>query len=167
MDQKKKIKLGSIIRPHGIKGEAEVYLYSGDRSILKPGMVVLGLEQNFEIEKIFLKPPKFRIKFKNIDDRTYWENAKLPIDFYFYRHDFPPLPKGEYYLFDFVGLKLLGDEKKPMGEIINADLIQGQTYFQLRLLNGEEMELPFISSFFPGFNIPEGWMNFILPEVVE
>jgi ribosomal 30S subunit maturation factor RimM len=162
----KLISLGAILRPHGLKGEVDVHLHSGQDTILIPGMEVTAPTQKLIVEAVHKKTAKIRLKFKDIDERGFWEKAGLPWEIKMDRKDFPNV-KDQYYLIDFEGLKLLDENKNEVGKILATDSHHGQPYFKVLLKNAKTYELPFVAAFFPAFNIKEGWVSWVEPEEIE
>ena len=120
----KKIPLGQILKPHGIKGELKILFYNEDSNWLKKNQIVF-LEDSqkvffeYKIERIFYSFRKNRIKFFDINTidqanqlRGYILNTL--------RSDFPGLSKNEYYLDDLVGYTMMDSSSKVYGIVTNV-----------------------------------------------
>lgn len=114
--------IGKITKTQGIRGELRVVPYSGDpESILQLSTIITkgpdGALEIHELAKaaqhgnktvISLKP------FDNIDQVQHLVGREI----YVRRGQLPELPEGEYYWFDLVGLSVVTDDGKPLGELV-------------------------------------------------
>ena len=107
----KKIPLGEILKPHGIKGELKILFYNEEsKSLQKDQKVFLESPQKniieYKIERIFYSFRKNRIKFfdiNTIDDADDLRGYIVNVD----RNDLPKINDSEYYLSDLVGYSLI------------------------------------------------------------
>lgn len=170
------IKLGSVSRPHGIKGEAELYLFNGKDSILKNGLKVFltpeseksGLNSQGEWREI--KSIRFGNKaivvFADIIDRTHLETL-LPFSISLPREAFPALPEGEHYLVDLIGLVCETAEGKRIGVLDSFADNGAQLLAMVKTDKGNSFELPYVKVFFPEVKISEKKIIIVPPEYTE
>jgi len=172
------IKIGFVTYPHGIRGDAELRLLNDnyDECVLDDGMIVTlmpgspksklpssGVE--CEIEKLRFGN-KVIMTLKGIKDRTHLESW-LPFDLYLDREDFPEAQDGEVYLVDLIGLDVVSPEGEKLG-VLESFSDNGMQYlFEVKLLSGELMTLPYVDSFFPEINTQAGTIVMIMPEYEE
>src|SRR5690606_2411111 len=125
-DKLKKIKMGFVAHPHGIKGEAELCLFNLEDSVLEEGMRVWLCPSNersqidpegeqWTIAKLRLGN-KVICQFEGVLDRTQLE-AMIPFDLYLERDQFPDTDEGEVYLVDLVDLPVFSPEGQELGKL--------------------------------------------------
>ena len=117
----KKIPLGEILKPHGIKGELKILFYNENSSSLKKDQTVFlknsqEVFYEYKIERIIYSFRKNRIKFFDINTideanqlRGYTLNAL--------RSDLPKLNNNEYYLNDLIGYSVKDNSDKIYGKV--------------------------------------------------
>ena len=120
----KKIPLGEILKPHGIKGELKILFYNEEsKSLQKDQKVFLESPQKniieYKIEKIFYSFRKNRIKFfdiNTIDEADDLRGYIVNVD----RSDLPKINDSEYYLSDLVGYCLIDKSNNNYGKVIEV-----------------------------------------------
>lgn len=115
-----KVAIGLISRARGIKGEIVVTPLTDDpRRLLKLKKAKFFLREEYCIFSI-QSSRRFKdtviIKLAGIDNP---EDAKKLVGCYLEieKDEVPPLPKGKYYIFDVVGLKVRTPEGENLGEV--------------------------------------------------
>lgn len=170
--------MGSATSPHGIKGEVELRLLNPDfdESVLHDGASLWLYPVN---EKSKLKPAgeqwkvaKLRLGNKaiclleGIKDRTHLETL-LPFEFYMERSDFPEADDGEFYLIDLIEAIVISEAGEKIG-VLESFSDNGEQYlFNIRLVNGEVLTLPYVESFFPEIDVENKKIIMISPEFTE
>ncbi len=120
----KKIPLGEILKPHGIKGELKILLYNEEsKSLQKNQKVFLESPQKniieYKIERIFYSFRKNRIKFfdiNTIDEADDLRGCIVNVD----RDDLPKINDSEYYLIDLVGYSLIDNSNTNYGKVVEV-----------------------------------------------
>lgn len=178
MDHKKDlVRLASVTRPHGIRGEVELNLLNSiEDSILDDGMMVWIMPTS---PKSKLKPEgeewtiaklRFGNKaiclFEGIIDRTHLETM-LPFDLYLPRDQFPEPEEDEVYLIDLIGLPVFSPEGEKLGELETFSDNGQQYLFDVRLVSGEKITLPYVDAFFPEIDMENKKIIMIMPEYTE
>ncbi len=169
------IKLGGCRRPHGIKGGFLFYLFSGQETILKRGMEVTLVPENFasvlprEGQKHVISNLVFGAKIiaylKEVSSRNQVE-ALIPFEILLPREDFPVLEESEFYLSDLLGLKVVDHRtKEEMGTVKGVSDNTVQTILEVR--GKINIDLPFVDSFFPAVDLELKFIEIIVPEVIE
>lgn len=170
------IKLGSVSRPHGIKGEAELFLFNAQDSILKNGMSVFlmpeseksGIAKNGEWREI--KSIRFGNKtiliLDGVIDRTHLETL-IPFSLSLPRESFPKLAEDEFYLVDLIGLDCVTADGKKIGVIESFSDNGAQLLAMVRTEKGNSFELPYVKVFFPEVKIAERKVVIVPPEYTE
>ena len=113
----RKILIGKIGKPHGIKGFVYFHYYGKEVSNLQlyDKLHVEDISA-FKLDKIQQKSDRLIIKLVGCDDRNLVENLRNK-DVYVNEDDLPPLDEGEYYLFQLEGLVVKNLEHKILGEV--------------------------------------------------
>ncbi len=143
------IEVGKVTKPHGLKGELKLLPFVSDLSILKSfrqGRLggEAGEEAPVEVESLRGSAGNLIIKFQKVDSREQagllaGRTLKIPAD------QFEPLPDGEYYWFEIVGLDVHDREGTHYGKI--EEIIEtGSNDVYVVRGNGKEVLLPMIES---------------------
>lgn len=120
------ILIGRISGTHGIRGQVRVVPFSGDSgSITRLRTLMLsapdGKYDSYEIAGAIEHKKRALVTLKGFDDI----NRVLPLvgrDVYIRRDQLQPLPEGEYYWCDLVGLDVVTEEGETLGEL--ADILE-------------------------------------------
>jgi 16S rRNA processing protein RimM len=171
------VKLASVTRPHGIKGEVELNLLNDiEDSVLDEEMKVWLVPSspksklNPKGEEWTILKLRFGNKaiclFEGIKDRTHLETL-LPFDLFLSRDQFPEPEENEVYLIDLVDLPVFSPEGKKLGKLESFSDNGQQYLFEVRLETGEKITLPYVETFFPEVDVEEGRIVMILPEYTE
>ena len=172
------IKLGFVAHPHGIKGEAELRLLNPnlDESVLDEGQK-LWLFPSSEKSKLNPKGEEWVIEklrfgnkvicqFEGIKDRTHLENL-IPFEFYLDREEFPETEEDEFYLVDLIDLPVFSPEGKELGTLESFSDNGMQYLFEVRLVDGSKITLPYVDTFFPEIDVENQKIIMIMPEYTE
>ena len=178
MDHKKDlVRLASVTRPHGIKGEVELNLLNSiEDSILDEEMKVWIVptspksKLNGDGEEWTIAKLRFGNKaiclFEGVKDRTHLETL-LPFDLYLPRDQFPEPDENEVYLIDLIGLPVFSPEGEKLGKLETFSDNGQQYLFDVRLENGEKITLPYVDAFFPEIDMENRKIIMIMPEYTE
>ncbi len=164
------ILLGSCRKAHGLKGEAEFHTPSGNDTHLDAGSLIVARmpgkpDQELVVENV-RRGNSVLIKFEGVPDRTALEKL-LPFEVWCDRDAFPDTEEGEVYVVDLIGLKAVDTDGKELGKLVDFYETPAQPVFIIRLIGGDQVELPFVANFFPGYDLDAGTITVVLPEVVE
>ncbi len=178
MDGKKDlVKLASVTRPHGIRGEVELNLLNSvEDSILDEEMKVWVMPLS-EKSKLNVKGEEWTIKklrfgnkaiclFDGIRDRTHLETF-LPFELYVTRDQFPEPDENEVYLIDLVEMPVYSLEGEKLGKLESFSDNGQQYLFDIRLDNGEKITLPYVDAFFPEIDTKNKRIVMVMPEYTE
>jgi 16S rRNA processing protein RimM len=171
------IKLASVTRPHGIKGEVELNLLNNiEDSILDDEMKVWLVPTSAksklktEGEEWTIQKLRFGNKaiclFEGIKDRTHLETL-LPFDLYVTREQFPEPDENEFYLVDLIDLPVFNEEGTKIGKLESFSDNGQQYLFDIRLDTGERITLPYVEAFFPEIDVKNKKIVMIAPEYTE
>jgi len=141
------LEVGRVVKAHGLKGELGVKLHWPQSTALD-GMlrIVLQKEQgpvSFEVTAIRPANDVFLVSLQSIADRTaaeHWRGARVLVE----RSKLPPLAKGEYYLADLVGTRVLTPDG-PLGVVVELALYPSVECIVIETPEGERFEQPLVS----------------------
>ena len=161
----KKVVIGKIAAPHGVRGEVRIVPLT-DFPERFENLKSVFLEDDSKLEVEFVKHNnKFIIiKFKNINSRNDIEtyNGKLLM---LNRSDIPPLPKGEYYNFDIIGLEVIDDKGINLGKI--SEILKTGSN-DVYVVDGEKQILiPALKKVVKEINVNDGFMKVELLEELD
>ncbi len=114
----RKIVLGVLGKPFGIKGFLYLNYYSGDLSTLNSfSYFFVGKDfKKLHIQEIKVHQDKCVILFQGIDNRNEAEilrNEEVSV----FKVDLPDLKSGEYYWYELEGLTVLNEDNKDLGKV--------------------------------------------------
>tara|TARA_B100000214_G_scaffold247587_1_gene181840 strand:- start:241 stop:759 length:519 start_codon:yes stop_codon:yes gene_type:complete len=113
----RKVLIGKLGKPHGVKGYLYFHYYGKDISTLSNyNTLFTDGSESFKLEKMFEKSNRLIIKFEESNNRNFAETLRDK-DIFILEDDLSPLEEGEYYLFELEGLKVLNLENKTLGVV--------------------------------------------------
>ena len=144
----RKVLIGKLGKPHGIKGYIYFHYYGKDLStLLNYEELIVEQEKSYKLEKTFEKSDRLIIKLEGCDDRNFAEqlrNKKV----YVHEENLPALKDGDYYLYQLEGLivrnlenKILGIVRGSLGTKSNEVLIVQSTH---ESIDDKERLLPYV-----------------------
>ncbi len=117
------LQVGVITTTHGIKGEVKVFPTTDDPerySYLKHVVLDTGKEKiNLEIERVKYFKQFVIVKFKGINDINDIEKYKGK-SLFVTRENAVELEEGEYFIADLIDLKVVTDEGKDFGTLVDV-----------------------------------------------
>lgn len=132
------IEVMKIINTHGVKGEMKALYYAESPQFFKKVKTLYDKKGNaYTLTGVREGKNSLLVTVEGIDDMTKAEGMKN-VELFAKREDFPPLPKGEYYLIDLVGLLAVTNEGEEIGEVI--DIIEKAAQ-NLLVIKKEEKEI--------------------------
>ena len=152
--------VGIVRRPHGVKGEMLMDVRTDFPERLKAGMTVFAGDQYQPVVLASRRPHAkgLLIRFRGV---------KTPEDAGLYRNtwvyvptaDRPPLPEGEYYHHQLLGLNVITDEGRELGTI--ADIVEtgANDVYVVRDADGNEILLPAIPPVILDVNLADRQMR--------
>lgn len=115
--QSRKILIGKLGKPHGIKGYIYFHYYGEEISNLKNYKdLYLEGSSSMELEKMFKKSDRLIIKLKECSDRNSAEELRDK-EVFVKENDLLALEQGEYYLYQLEGLIVKNLENKFLGNV--------------------------------------------------
>ena len=141
------LQVGVITSTHGVRGEIKVFPTTDDVKRfkrLKEVILDTGKEQmTLEIEGVKFFKQFAILKFKgfdNINDIEKYKGKSLFVT----RENAVKLRKDEYFIADLIGLKVLDEEEKEIGELKDVIETGANDVYVITMTDGRELLLPAI-----------------------
>lgn len=141
------LQAGSVIKPHGLKGEAKVFVTSDDPKkfeTLDSVTILRGNERrDVAIESVRYFKNVAIIKFKGIDSVE--EIRKYTgCDLVIPRSKGLPLEDGEYYIGDLIGCRVYKDTEELLGTLTDVFKTGANDVYEVTLSDGKTVLIPAI-----------------------
>lgn len=139
-----KIITGKILAAHGINGEVKVKpLTDNPRRFRRGNSLYLEKEETFALMTAVkeVKDDVLIVKFKGVDDRTHAEKLRgsfLQVD----AENVPPLPEGEYYHFQLLGMEVFEEDGSRLGTLVDFVDSGSNDVYKIDCENGDYLLLP-------------------------
>ena len=169
MGDKKRVLIGRIGSPHGVRGEVLIQSFAHDpRAIASYGPLESeDGKQRLEIKIVRETPKGLIVRIAGIGDRNGVEALKgqgLYVD----RSRLPAAAADEFYRADLVGLLAIDSKGHTVGTIIAVDNYGAGDILELRVDGRSETELiPFADAYVPSVDVAAGTITVVLPVSVE
>jgi len=168
--QDRRVAVGRIGRPKGLKGELFVDSYNSDSTLLgELSRVFVGKSaetaQPLGIERAVRHNARLVVTFTGVTDRNGAE-ALTHSEVFALRSEFPELPSGEHYCCDVIGLEVVSGSGKALGTL---ESVLNTASNDIYVVKGPEGELlvPAIAGVVKSVNLKEGKIVLDPPEVAD
>jgi 16S rRNA processing protein RimM len=157
--------VGKLNRPHGVRGEMIMTLMTDFPERLKSGVqVFLGVEhQPVTIKSVRHHNRGLLVSLEGYDNREevgHLRNREVFVS----AEDRPPLPEGEFYLHQILGLQVVSDAGQPMGVVSDWIETGANGVWVVRDEAGAEILLPDIDEVVLNIDLDAGQMTVHLLE---
>lgn len=154
--------VGTILRPHGIKGEVTVALWSDNERRFAPGVEFRATspsaperpsgrptparrEKLLRVERVSPYKGGLRIAFDGIADREAAESLRglelrVPLG------EVPAAPAGTYYVFELIGCRCFDERDGDIGAVVDVQEDGGGTLLEVEKEGGRSV-IPFVEAF--------------------
>lgn len=152
--------LGKLRRPHGVRGEIPLELFSDLTELLDPECQVFVGEahQQLRVESNRWKQDLLLLKFFDLNDRTAVEALTNEL-IYVKSDQLPPLDDGEYYDHQLVGLKVYEEGGIYLGILTEVLQTGANDVYLITDESGKETLIPDTEGTILGINLDEGSMR--------
>ncbi len=150
-----KIKMGKVVGASGLKGELKVYNYSDTvDSYMRVEEMILQ-DSPYKIESARTHKNTVILKLEGIDDRDAAERQRGK-ELYITEADLPPLPQGQFYIRDLIGMEVVEETGEYLGRV--TDVLQNtpQDIFEVERETGKKLLIPRVDQFVADINKEEG-----------
>ena len=161
--------VGLLRRPHGVRGEIMLEIQTEHPDQFKVGAsFYVGEERiSFTIASVRTHNKGFLLSFEGINDR---DEVGLLRNHYVYANiaDLPPLPEGEYYDYQLIGLTVIEEETgETLGELKEIIKTGANDVYLVTSESGTEILLPVIPDVILDIDLAERQMSvYLLPGLV-
>lgn len=166
MTEEKFIHMGTLTRPHGIRGEICVDWYADSPDLLRQTFYLqAGNEAPRQVQgaRVRMHRGQPLLTLPHVPDRTAAEGlrgVRVLMD----RADLPPPSDDEVYLHDIMGLSVLDDSTgQPIGVLENVEFPAGQDVWVIRTAEGREVLFPAVEEFIVAFDLGAGVVRIAPP----
>jgi 16S rRNA processing protein RimM len=149
--------VGKLRRPHGVRGEMILEVYTDFPERLRTGSTVFVGEEH--------QPRKIRSRRRYSEDlllalegcTTPEEAGELRNTYLYVRSDLiPPLPEGEFYHHQLLGLCVVSDEGRYLGRLTQILETGANDVYVIQPESGKEILLPAVDSVILSVELPRG-----------
>lgn len=142
-----RIKIGQITSAVALKGEVKVYNYSDpDRYDHLKSVLVGEGDTRYKVSSVRYQSGMAILKFAGINDRNAAEELKGQF-LYVLESELPKLPEDTYYIRDLIGMEVVSDAGKHIGEVLDVLQSSAQDIYEIRLANGKNGYVPAVGEF--------------------
>lgn len=161
------VRIGKVIRPHGIGGALSVYIDEPDRLQNPPGYVYIvpprGVARQYRVLKLSPHRGGGILLIEGITTRDQAEDLRNAVLFVEREHAVP-LAEDEYYIHDLKQCLVLTVEGKTVGHVIDVWPLPHHDILMVRQENESTILIPFIRVFVTQVNVFEKRIVVSLPE---
>lgn len=161
--------VGKLRRPHGLRGEILMDVYTDYPERLAPGMALFIGEthQPVQLAHVRWQGQAMRVSFKGYADPEsvgQFRNQLL----YVLAADRPPLPEGEFYHHQLLGLRVVTEDGLALGVVSQLLETGANDVCVVRRPSGPDVLLPLINSVLLAVDLEHGEMRVhLLPGLLE
>ena len=167
MQEKDCIHMGTLSRPHGIKGEICVDWYADSPDPLRSVFYLQsGREAPRRVEGAKLRMHQGRplLTLPQVADRTQAETLR-GVRILVPRDALPPLSEDEAYLHDVLGLTVVDhDSNSVLGVLEHVEFTAGHDLWSIRTEDGREILFPAVEEFIVDFDLEAGEVRVSPPQ---
>ncbi len=166
IEKNRRILLGRIAAPHGIRGDVVIESYAGEpQAIAAYGPLESeDGKRRLEISVVRTTPKGVIAHVAGVDDRNGAEALK-GLTLYVDRVRLPAAADGEFYRADLVGLAVEDREGRKIGTVVAVENYGAGDILELRLEGKSKTELiPFTDAFVPVVDVAGGRIVVVLPQ---
>jgi 16S rRNA processing protein RimM len=135
--------VGKLHRPHGVNGEISMQVITDFPERLRPGVTLFIGNNKVPLKLVRVRPHNKGMLIGFQDITTPEEIGELRNQFaYVLAADRPPLPEGDYYHHQIIGLQVFSDQGNFLGTISKILETGANDVFAIRPKNGPEILIP-------------------------
>lgn len=157
MEQERKICVGKITGPHGLRGLVRLRSFTENPEAIAtyPLVDAEGVSRRVSLRTAMAE--EFIAEVEGVSSREQAE-AVRGLQLFINRGQLPELKQREYYLADLIGLRANDAEGKACGSVIAVHDFGAGTLLEIKLPDGRTAMLPFRDAFVPTVAINEGYV---------
>ena len=149
--------IGKLRKPHGLRGEILMSVWTDFPERITPGVELLvGRDyQPLVVRSVRWHRQDMLIAFEGYQDRERAGELRNQL-LYVRAADRPALEEGEYYLHQLLGLQVISDDGRHLGQVVRIIETGANDVFVVQASDGREILLPDIESVVLGIDITRG-----------
>jgi 16S rRNA processing protein RimM len=154
--------MAAVAGAHGVSGEVRLKLFTASAEGLKAHRTFDAGGRTLTLKSLRPGPQGAVARFAEVGDRTAAEALRgtlLSVP----RESLPPLPAGEYYWHDLVGLKVVSTAGEALGEVVAVENFGASDLIEVALAGGRRVLVPLIPAAVPKVADPlvidAGWLE--------
>ena len=158
------LSVGFLRRPHGVRGEIIMDLHTDFPERMKNGRLLFIGDDHKPMTLTNVRPhgKGMLVKFQNVDSP---EDAGLYRNQWVYvQTNDVPLPDGQHYRHELLGLKVMDENGNPLGEVVEILETGANDVYVVRDDSKKEILLPAISSVILNLDFDRGFLKVHLLE---
>ena len=159
------VMVGQLRKPHGVHGEILMETLTDFPQRLSKGKIIyIGNDhKSYEIQTRRAVDKGLLLSFEGFEDCD--QVAVLTNKIVFVRTDsLPPLPKGEYYHHQLIGLTVFDEAETKLGQIIEIIETGANDVYVVRSEDGHEILLPVLPDVILNVDLITGYLHVRPPE---
>ncbi|MCS7088633.1 MAG: ribosome maturation factor RimM [Thermoflexales bacterium] len=164
------VSIGVVARPHGVGGELKLEIVPAYLEALLHGVqrVFLGpARQPYRIRAARQHQRALLVQLEGVHTRNDAE-ALRGAEVLVHADELPPLPKGEYYVHELLGLRVFDVEAHAeLGELTEVLATGSNDVYVVRRLDGRELLLPALPQVILSVDLEASVMHVRVPEGLE
>ena len=153
------IHMGTLSRPHGIRGEICVDWYADSPELLGGVFYLQGGQESprkVEGARVRMHQGRPLLTLPHVPDRTAAETLR-GVRILVARESLPPLSEDEAYLHDILGLSVIDqDTGQVLGVVEHVEFTAGHDLWSIRSEDGREILLPAVEEFIADIDLDAG-----------
>ncbi len=115
--------IGRVSRPHGVRGELRVEVFSEEVALVDREAFFLGRRvdqlEKYEVEALRMHQGRLLLKLVGVDGREAADGLR-GWEVYLPRAELPPLAENEFYLYELVGMKVVTESGELFGKVTDV-----------------------------------------------
>jgi len=152
------LSVGFLRRPHGVRGEIIMDLHTDYPERMKKGRNLFVGDEHKQLTLTNVRPHQsgLLVKFQGIDtpeDAGHYRNQWVYV-----QTKEVPLPDGQHYKHELLGLKVLDEHDNLLGELVEIMETGANDVYIVQDESGKEILLPVIPSVILDLNIDRGFL---------
>jgi 16S rRNA processing protein RimM len=165
-DDKTWIECGRVVRPWGIRGEILIHWLSGSCPVEVGQGFVYREDDDGELLKLRVVASRNHgkqhvVRFDGVASRNEAEELR-GVTFFLPEAELPPLPKGEYYSYQILGMDVVTDTGKDLGKVTKIFTAGDNDVYVVKRGSGKDVQevlVPALDSVILEIDVEEGKMT--------
>jgi len=161
--------VGLLRKPHGLRGDLLLEIYTDFPERLKPGTTILAGDKHQPLKITRRRPTNdgMILGFEGIntpEEAGKWRATVV----YVPTADRPTLPEGQYYHHEMIGLTVVDETEKVLGELTEIIITGANDVYVVTPAEGKDILLPALKEVILAIDLPANTMRVhLLPGLID